>query len=73
MKEVDQKTGEDLNPKEPSLPKDAVLPWEDAMYHNPEAPWANPAEESTSQIKTYVFFSQKLFRCFFICLYQQMF
>uniref|UniRef100_A0A1I7XLM6 S1 motif domain-containing protein n=1 Tax=Heterorhabditis bacteriophora TaxID=37862 RepID=A0A1I7XLM6_HETBA len=38
MKEVDQITGDDLNPKEPSLPPDAV----GIEARNPEAPWANP-------------------------------
>lgn len=54
MKEVDQKTGVDLNPKEPSLPKDSVLPWDDMpQARNPEAPWMNPSEESSSQMKMY--------------------
>ncbi|KAK0414294.1 hypothetical protein QR680_007254 [Steinernema hermaphroditum] len=41
MKEVDQNTGEDLNPREASLPPDAVMGTDDAF--NPEAPWANPS------------------------------
>ncbi|MFH4977209.1 hypothetical protein AB6A40_003918 [Gnathostoma spinigerum] len=45
MKEVDQVTGEDLNPREPSLPKDAVLGLED-VPRNPEAPWMNPSSSS---------------------------
>uniref|UniRef100_A0A915AD75 RNA helicase n=2 Tax=Parascaris univalens TaxID=6257 RepID=A0A915AD75_PARUN len=57
MREVNQDTGEDLNPREPSLPKDSVLAWED-MPRNPEAPWMNPSgsgpyeEESKMQTKS---------------------
>uniref|UniRef100_A0A1I7ZGT4 RNA helicase n=1 Tax=Steinernema glaseri TaxID=37863 RepID=A0A1I7ZGT4_9BILA len=43
MKEVDQNTGEDMNPREASLPPDAVMGTDDAF--NPEAPWANPSVE----------------------------
>lgn len=62
MKEVDQDTGEDLNPREPSLPKDSVLAWED-MPRNPEAPWINPSgsgsyeEENKIQAKRYAVLS----------------
>lgn len=53
IKEVDQNTGEDLNPKEPSLSKEDTLPWDDMPEaRNPEAPWANSSEDMTSQIKT---------------------
>ncbi|CAI4226894.1 unnamed protein product [Auanema sp. JU1783] len=38
MKEVDQNTGEDLNPPESKLSDDAV----GVAIRNPEAPWANP-------------------------------
>ncbi|PAV76417.1 hypothetical protein WR25_11591 isoform C [Diploscapter pachys] len=37
MKEVDQTTGEDLNPAEPELSADAI----GVAVRNPEAPWAN--------------------------------
>lgn len=39
MKEVDQTTGEDLNPQEAPLAPDAVGV---SDLRNPEAPWANP-------------------------------
>lgn len=38
MKEVDQETGEDLNPHEPIPPADGVRP-----PRNPEAPWMDPS------------------------------
>ena len=37
MKEVDQATGEDLNPAEAELSEDAI----GVAVRNPEAPWAN--------------------------------
>ncbi|KAJ1372355.1 putative pre-mRNA-splicing factor ATP-dependent RNA helicase mog-5 [Parelaphostrongylus tenuis] len=43
MKEVDQATGEDLNPQEAPLPSDAVGV---SDLRNPEAPWANPENSS---------------------------
>lgn len=41
MKEVDQETGEDLNPKDTSSLLDVI----DAP-RNPEAPWLNPSTSS---------------------------
>lgn len=38
MKEVDQETGEDLNPYEPTLVADGARP-----SRNPEAPWIDPS------------------------------
>ncbi|VDN43146.1 unnamed protein product [Gongylonema pulchrum] len=42
MKEVDQETGEDLKPREPTPPPNVS-----AASHNPEAPWANSALRAT--------------------------
>ncbi|TKR87876.1 hypothetical protein L596_012209 [Steinernema carpocapsae] len=53
MKEVNQETGEDLNPREASLPPDAIMGAADAR--NPEAPWANPSldeEDQTTSSRT---------------------
>ncbi|VDK55267.1 unnamed protein product, partial [Cylicostephanus goldi] len=43
LKEVDQETGEDLNPQEAPLPVDAVGV---SDLRNPEAPWVNPESSS---------------------------
>ncbi|KIH52306.1 S1 RNA binding domain protein, partial [Ancylostoma duodenale] len=45
LKEVNQTTGEDLNPQEAPLPADAVGV---SDLRNPEAPWANPEVSSGS-------------------------
>ncbi|KJH48464.1 S1 RNA binding domain protein [Dictyocaulus viviparus] len=47
MKEVDQTTGEDLNPQETQLTSDVVGV---SDLRNPEAPWANPENSNTSSI-----------------------
>lgn len=43
MKEVDQRTGEDLNPREAPLADDVVLGSDDRL---PDAPWMNPEKEA---------------------------
>jgi len=51
MKEVDQQTGEDLNPPLPAQAlrgRDDLMPDDMAVLMNPEAPWANPEEGGSS-------------------------
>lgn len=43
MKEVDQRTGEDLNPMETPLAEDAIMGADD---RRPDAPWMNPEREA---------------------------
>lgn len=49
MREVDQKTGADLNPREASLPRDSLVGFDDAP-RNPEAPWINPSFSNPEEI-----------------------
>lgn len=50
MKEVDQRDGEDLNPRAPTLPENKVMSQDDL---NPEAPWMNPEFSDASGAASY--------------------
>lgn len=45
MKEVNQETGEDLNPEKP---KDLSAKVDDVRLANPDAPWLNPSDDLPS-------------------------